>query len=297
MMMAKTLRASTIGEAVTQSTQLLSDASDTPALDCQILLAFVMEKNRAWLYAHAEENLQPKHQTQLASLLQRRIEGEPIAYLTGTRAFWKSELEVSSATLIPRPETEGLVEAALSCRDQASNQASNQATQHVLELGTGTAAIALSLALERPDWQITATDISPEALSIAAKNTDAVDNLTLLQSNWFENVKDRFDLVISNPPYLRDWDPHFTTLAFEPRLALAAGPDGLSCLTDIIRQAPDFLKPKGHLILEHGYDQREDVLRLLAASGFTDIVAMDDLAGQPRLIVACWVPLGVDNER
>lgn len=295
-MMAKPATADTVSGALSVAIARLNDASDSPALDCHLLLAHVTGKDRQWFYAHSEAILTQDDNDRFRSCIDRRCQGEPVAYITGQRAFWDLEFKVTPDTLIPRPETELIVEAAL---DLPASR-----VHTVLDLGTGSGAIALSLAGARPDWQVTATDISEQTLNVAQQNamdsintgtaigineTSAaigINNVQFVQSSWFENVTGEFDLIVSNPPYLRDDDPHFESLAFEPRLALAAGKTGLDCLSKIISHASDYLAPEGILMLEHGFDQRSAVIKLLQAAGFESITPLDDLAGLHRAIIA-----------
>ncbi|MFT7218986.1 MAG: release factor glutamine methyltransferase [Candidatus Azotimanducaceae bacterium] len=288
-MMAKPATAETVSEILAAAVARLSDGSDSPALDCQLLLAHVTGKDRQWFYAHSEASLTQNDSDEFQSCIDRRCKGEPVAYITGQRAFWDLEFKVTPDTLIPRPETELIVEAALDLT------ASRIGT--VLDLGTGSGAIALSLASARPGWQVTATDVSEQALYIAQRNAMSsintnkanavgINNVQFIQSSWFENVTGKFDLIVSNPPYLRDDDPHFESLAFEPRLALAAGKTGLDCLSMIVHQASGYLAPDGILMLEHGFDQRAAVTQLLKTAGFETITPLDDLAGLHRAIIA-----------
>lgn len=288
-MTAKPATPDTVSEVLAAAIARLSDGSDSPVLDCQLLLAHVTGKDRQWFYAHSEAILTQDDSDRFQSCIERRRIGEPVAYITGQRAFWDLEFKVTPDTLIPRPETELIVEAAL---DLTASR-----VETVLDLGTGSGAIALSLAGARPDWQVTATDVSEQALDIAQRNAMSsinankvnamgITNVQFIQSSWFENVTGKFDLIVSNPPYLRDDDPHFESLAFEPRLALAAGKTGLDCLSMIIQQASDYLAPDGILMLEHGFDQRAAVTQLLKTAGFETISRLDDLAGLHRAIIA-----------
>ena len=212
-------------------------------------------------------------------LFERRCGGEPVAYLTGVREFWSLQLKVSPATLIPRPETELLVETALSL--------SLPANARILDLGTGTGAIALALASEKSGWQITAVDCVDAVVELATENaqTLALDNVCVLKSNWFENVAgEQFDLVISNPPYIDPDDRHLTQgdVRFEPKSALVAAQLGLGDLVLIAEQAVDHLQPGGWLLMEHGFDQGGAVAELMQLSGYTEVTVLQDLSGRDR---------------
>jgi len=252
-----------------------------PAIDAQVLLAHVVRRNRTWLVANRDEQLPHREATTFFALAQRRRNGEPVAYLVGRREFWGMSLQVSPAVLVPRPETETLVELALEWLP-ADRKA------RVLDLGTGSGAIAMAIARERPLAQVVAVDSSPAALSIARANayTIGLRNLVLLESNWFERVGDEpFDLVVSNPPYIAAGDPHLgeEDVRFEPIVALVSGADGLDALRAIVTEAPSRLASDGALLVEHGYDQANAVRVLMENAGFGEVVARRDLAGIPRV--------------
>jgi release factor glutamine methyltransferase len=258
-------------------------------IDAQALLAHVLGRNRAWLAAHAEDALSRDQATTFEALARRRRDGEPVAYLTGFREFWGLPLAVSPAVLIPRPETETLVEQALA-------RLPDDRDTHVLDLGTGSGAIALAIAHSRPRATVLATDASPEALAIARDNAARlrVANVRFLQSDWYECVPApdddpaavRFDLIASNPPYVVAGDPHLDAgdLRFEPAAALSPGGDGLDALRIIVAGACRHLVPGGTLVVEHGYDQSAAVVNLFATAGFEDIVTARDLSGTPRVV-------------
>jgi release factor glutamine methyltransferase len=275
------VRNSTIEAELKRARALLRTASASPRLDAELLLARVLRKDRGFLYAYPELCPGDAERTAFAGLLARRAQGEPMAYILGSREFRDLELRVTPATLIPRPETELLVEQALL-------RIPRQATARVADLGTGSGAVALALARERPRAWVTATDADPEALQVAAGNARrlGIANLELALGSWYEPLAGaRFDLIVSNPPYIPASDPHLGRgdLRFEPRAALAAGPLGLDALTEIIAGAMAHLQPGGRLLLEHGYDQAEAVSGLLREAGFRDIEGLEDLAGQPRV--------------
>ncbi len=240
-----------------EATERLRVSSESPQLDAELLFMHVLKKTRAFLYAHHDDVLEPALLSQIEILISKRLQGVPIAYLLGEREFWSLPLYVTEDTLIPRPETELLVELALELLGQ-------QQTCSVLELGTGTGAIVAALASEKPQWHFIAVDQSEKALSVAEKNINrhGLKNINLIQSNWFEKVDNlidnlAFDLVISNPPYLAFDDQHQYQgdLRFEPKSALLSGENGLDDLNFIIKHSIKYLRPGGLLLLEHGYQQ------------------------------------------
>ncbi len=257
----------------------LNAISTSAMLDCQLLLAHVLGVERAALYAHPERRLDADQAMQFRQLLDRRLGGEPMAYIIGRQDFWTFSVDVTPATLIPRPETECLVQAALDALDPATTLA-------VADLGTGTGAIAIALCLERPNWQVIATDQSARAIDVARANANrlACNNLSFRVANWLEgSPANLLDAIVSNPPYIRDTDSHLDQLGFEPRDALVAGTDGLDAIRNILQDAPRILKPGGLIAFEHGYDQQETVMALLESAGFGDLQGLTDLAGQPRV--------------
>jgi release factor glutamine methyltransferase len=253
-------------------------------LEAQLLLQTAAGVNRAWLLAH-EYDLLPSHISEaFLSLLQRRLHGEPIAYILGHREFYGLDLIVSSDTLIPRADTETLVDAALD-KIAANHPAA------VLDLGTGSGAIALAIAQQRPLAEVMALDASAAALDIAQKNAQAlaISNVSFVASDWFEQLApQRFDLIVSNPPYIAQHDVHLSLgdLRFEPLAALASGIDGLDAIRLIIDHSLIYLKPQAWLMLEHSYDQAEQVEDLMAKTGLVDIVTLQDLAGNDRVTIA-----------
>lgn len=254
--------------------------------DAALLLAHALGRPRAWLYAHGDEAPDPAAMQRFEALLARREAGEPVAYLTGRRGFWRHELRVTPDTLVPRPETERLVELAL-------ERLAPGAPLRIADLGTGSGAIALALALERPRAKVVATDASPAALAVARGNADALGagNIEFRHGSWFEPLAgERFDLVASNPPYVADGDPHLAQgdLRFEPAAALASGADGLDDIRVIARDAPAHLVPGGWLLLEHGFDQGAAVRALLHAAGFAEVGTGRDLEGRDRVGFGRW---------
>lgn len=281
-------------------------------IEVQCLLQAVLQVNRAYLLTHPEQILGAGQQAHYAALLERRLSGEPLAYILGEREFYGLTFRVTSSTLIPRADTELLVELALQRIPQPSPQPSDGTTSHstkpskndaqvagypacgrgslfrVLDLGTGSGAIALSIAHARPDIEVTAVDASQEALGVARENVQRLNigNVRLLHSDWFAALAgERFDLIVSNPPYIADGDAHLAQgdLRFEPRDALASGADGLDDIRRIVADAKEHLAAGGWLLFEHGYDQAGRVRKLLDAAGYTEVFSARDLAGIERV--------------
>jgi release factor glutamine methyltransferase len=262
------------------------ETSGLVAVDARVLLGHVLCKDRAWLAAHATETIPAAQADEFFALAKRRRDGEPVAYLTGTREFWGLPIAVSPVVLIPRPETETLVEMALAWFP------ADRETR-VLDLGTGSGAIALAIAHERPRFLVLATDISEAALSVARDNARRLQiaNIEFARSDWFAALPSpfqdqRFDLIVCNPPYVEAGDAHLSTgdLQFEPAVALSPGDDGLLAIRRIVAGAPEHLVAGGALIVEHGYDQEDAVRALFAEAGFTDVTSARDLAGIPRVV-------------
>jgi release factor glutamine methyltransferase len=269
----------TISDMVEQGARTLTAHSDSPRLDAELLLAQVLQVQRASLIARHETSVSEDAEQTYGRLLQRRAAGEPVAYLLGFREFWSLSLKVTSAVLVPRPETEILVEQALALMDARS-------AGRVLDLGTGSGAIALALASERPSWRVTAVDVSKEALAVATDNGLALNcsKIDWRLGSWFDAVAGmRFDLIVSNPPYVAAADPALDRLIAEPALALSSGPTGLEALQVIIARASGYLSETGALLLEHGRDQAAAVVKLLQRHGFTDIRTHMDFSGNPRV--------------
>ena len=255
-------------------------------VDAEVLLAYALSKSRSWLIAHADDLLPAEHASAYAVLVEQREAGEPVAYITGRRGFWSLDLEVTPATLIPRPETELLVELVLQLLpiDKAAR---------VLDLGTGTGAIALAIARERPRAQVTATDASADALAVARRNAQRHDirNVSFAHGDWFAPLGDqRFDVIVSNPPYIESHDPHLNQgdLRFEPITALASGTDGLDDIRRIIVDAPRHLASEAWLLFEHGWNQGEAVHMLLRNASFTKVSTTRDLEQRDRVTAGCW---------
>lgn len=271
----------TICELIKHATRLLNPISDSPRLDAEILLAYVLQKNRSYLYAYPEYQLTPQELQQWQILLSRRQQSVPIAYLTGEREFWSLPFFVSSATLIPRPATESLVAYLLKLYPD------NPMT--ICDLGTGTGAIAISLAHERPHWDITAIDIQPEAIALAQKNAARHHTaIHFICSNWFEQIPQAtFDIIVSNPPYIDPQDSHLHQgdVQHEPRTALVSEDGGLADIKYLIQHAAQHLNPQGMIIFEHGYDQQSQILALMQAYGWKNPQGFVDDEEQPRFCI------------
>ncbi|HEX4882834.1 MAG TPA: peptide chain release factor N(5)-glutamine methyltransferase [Casimicrobiaceae bacterium] len=262
--------------------EALAQAGLVP-VDGRVLLAHVLDRDRAWLLAHADDDLARADADAFFGLARRRRDGEPVAYLTGRREFWGLDLRVTPAVLIPRPETETLVEAVLE-RLPAGRPL------RVLDLGTGSGAIALALARERPLAGVVAADASRDALDVARANAERLGlaNVAFARTDWYAGIPgERFDAIVSNPPYIAGGDPHLVEgdLRYEPRAALSPGGDGMAALRTIVSGAPGRLAPGGLLAVEHGHDQPEAVRRLFEAAGFTSMAVRRDLAGIARVCV------------
>ncbi|NQX87924.1 MAG: peptide chain release factor N(5)-glutamine methyltransferase [Halioglobus sp.] len=253
--------------------------------DAEVLLSHCLGKPRSWLYAYPEQTVSDACAVRYDVLLAQRSEGQPVAYLTGEREFWSLRLSVSSATLIPRPETELLVHWALDLTLHTKAR--------VLDLGTGCGAIALAVASERPAWRVTGVDISEAALRVARRNGRRVSQrrVSFAQSDWYSNLDGRyFDLLLANPPYIDPCDKHLVRgdVRFEPRGALVSAQQGLADLQQLVAGAPVHLGSGGWLLLEHGCEQGETVRRLLRQSGFSAVNTRRDLAGHERVTGGCW---------
>ena len=265
--------------AIQQASQQLSD-SDSPKLDAEVLLAHILNKDRIYLLTWPEQALGSEQLTDFFDLIQQRQNGTPVAHLTGHSEFWSLPLNVNQHTLIPRPETELLVEAAL-------ERIPPEANWNIVDLGTGSGAIALAISSERPSCTVHAVERSSAALQQARANAEQLDlQVQFHQGSWFEPLADmRFELVVSNPPYIPEQDPHLSQgdVRFEPDTALSSGKDGLDDIRHICQTAQQYLKPGGWLLLEHGYDQGESVAEILRAEGYSRVETLKDLAGQPRI--------------
>ncbi|WOJ98316.1 peptide chain release factor N(5)-glutamine methyltransferase [Congregibacter brevis] len=260
-------------------------AGEEALREAQLLLCAALDKPRSYLIAWPEADVPAAAERRYRDWLQKRVQGVPIAYLLGARDFWSLSLQVNEATLIPRADTELLVETALSL-DLSGDAA-------VLDLGTGSGAIALALAKERPFWRITAVEQSIEAFEVARANGEhlGLQRIEWLLGDWYSKLSGRrFSLIVSNPPYIAEGDPHLINgdLRFEPRSALASGVDGLDDIREIIDSAPMHLEPGGQLFLEHGFAQGTPVRALLTAAGFLNVGSSRDLAGHERVSGGAW---------
>lgn len=279
-----------IAHTLQQIAERLAAVSDSARLDAELLLCHVLGRPRSYLYTWPEQELDKAQAEALGKLVERRQGGEPVAHILGKREFWSLELAVSADTLIPRPETELLVEAALT-------RIPGQAEWAVADLGTGSGAIALAIASERPRCRITAVERSAGALAMARQNARAlgIANVEFLQGEWFVPLAGRrFQVIISNPPYIPENDPHLSRgdLRFEPHSALAAGADGLADIRQLVSGAPARLCPPGWLLLEHGYDQGAAVTGLLSDAGYAEVADLADLQGHARVAVGRWTGTG-----
>jgi len=256
-----------------------------PRLEAELLLCSILDCERVWLVAHAEEAIDSSNARSAQALFARRRAGEPVSHITGWREFYGLALRVTRDVLVPRPETELLVELAL-------ERLPPGAPARVLELGTGSGAIAVALASERQGLAIVATDVSEAALALARRNArDHGAEIDFVLSDWFDALRPgQFDLVVSNPPYVAAEDAHLERgdLRFEPRLALVGGEDGLDCIREIAARAHNRLRRGGSLLMEHGYDQGDRCVELLKVQGYAEVADFHDLAGWPRVCAGVW---------
>ncbi|NOR42695.1 MAG: peptide chain release factor N(5)-glutamine methyltransferase [Gammaproteobacteria bacterium] len=270
-----------IQQALQQASSSLSEVSPTAALDTQVLLSHVLHCNTAHLAAWPEKDLSKEQQTKYLNLIQQRIKGIPVAYLTQQREFWSLNFSVNDSTLIPRPDTETLVEYILSNFNDKENLT-------LLDLGTGTGAIAISIASERPSWEIVASDLSEDAIILAKQNSEThqTHRIAFLQSDWFSEVsRYDFDIIVSNPPYIAANDPHLRQgdVRFEPERALISGETGMDDIEHLCLHAKDYLKEGGSFIVEHGYNQQHLVAECFTNNGYIDIKQKQDLTGHVRM--------------
>ncbi|TDB03139.1 peptide chain release factor N(5)-glutamine methyltransferase [Halomonas marinisediminis] len=266
------------------SARLSAAGSPTARLDAEVLLCHVLGVERTWLYTWGDRRADVEAAARFRALVARREAGEPVAYLTGEREFWGLRLATDPSTLIPRPDTETLVESALSLAEEPEGK--------LLDLGTGSGAIALAFASERPAWRVLGLDIRPEAVALAQHNATrlALANVEFRESDWFAALKDeecktRFSLIVSNPPYIAEDDPHLAMgdVRFEPRSALVADGDGLADLNHLVTMAREHLLPGGWLLLEHGWSQAAAVREALVAAGYREVASRRDLGGHERV--------------
>jgi len=276
-----------LSQALAFGASALTPSSESPKLDAEVLLLATINQSRTYLFTWPEKGLSDEQQDQFLSFIEQRSQGKPVAHITQYREFWSLNFKVSPATLIPRPDTETLVELAL---DKATNKQGK-----LLDLGTGTGAIALSLASELPDWQVTAVDYQLDAVLLANENKSqlGITNAEMLQSNWFSALAgEKFDLIVSNPPYIDPQDPHLQQgdVRFEPLSALIAEKKGMADLEFIITKSREFLNESGWLLLEHGYDQGQLVRDFFAKMAYKVITTEKDLGGNDRVTLAQWAP-------
>lgn len=272
-----------IEQAVAQHARL-QEMSDSSRLDAELLLCHVLQQPRSYLFTWSDRELSPEQVDTYEALLQRRLQGEPVAHLIGSQAFWTLDLEVTPDTLIPRPETETLVEVAL---DKLPD-----GPYRVADLGTGTGAIALSLASERRRWQVVGCDRVDAAVQLAERNRQRLEisNAEFVQGSWFEPLQGGFDMIVSNPPYIDPEDPHLLQgdVRFEPLSALIADNQGMADIEQIARTARTYLNPNGWLLFEHGYDQGPVSRELLQQLGYTNVETIQDLGARDRVTLGCW---------
>ena len=277
-----------IAEIINQGQQLLAAFSDSAKLDCKILLAFVLGKETSYLLTWPDKTLNETQFQAFMKLYERRLQGEPIAYIIEEGEFWSLPFYVSPATLIPRPDTELLVEHILARHVESDLSC--------LDLGTGTGAIALSLASEHKRWKVSAIDFNDEAVSLAKKNAKRLElpQVNIYQSDWFSNVKStqKFNIIVSNPPYIDENDHHLNEgdVRFEPLSALVAGEHGFSDIKKIAKQAQLYLKNNGALYLEHGFEQAEGVRKILNQLEYQSIETIKDYSGNDRVTCAVFLP-------
>jgi len=268
-----------VRQLLAEGRQTLAD-TDVPALEAELLLGHVLGRERAWFYANPEVVVTGANATSYRALLQRRRDGEPVAYLTGVREFWSMDLRVTPDVLIPRPETELLVETAL------ERIPTHQACR-IADLGTGSGAVALAIAAERPACEVHATELSTAALAVARANAERLlpGRVAFHRGSWCEPLEGRFHLIVSNPPYVERSDPHLSRgdCRFEPRAALTPGDDGLAAIRAIAQQAAGVLEPGGWLAFEHGFDQGAATRALLGKLGYEKVETRNDLAGVERV--------------
>lgn len=272
----------TLKEALEKMTNHLMLFSTTARLDVELLASHVLHQSRAELFTHSEKVLSEKELNAIKILLDRRISQEPLAYIVGHKEFWDLDLKVDPAVLIPRPETEMLVEWALTHLPQAQSL-------QIADLGTGSGAVALAIAKERPRWYIDATDNSSKALKVAKENAEkhSIKNVNFYLGEWCHPLPHKdYHAIVGNPPYIKEDDDHLLLLTrHEPRAALVSGPDGLQAIRHIVIEARNYLLPGGWLALEHGYDQHDSVIKLFEEFGYQEIKDHEDLARHPRMII------------
>lgn len=277
-----------IQSLLSHATMQLSISSDSASLDAEVMLCHVLKKPRSHLRAWPEKNIAPEELAQFLNCLEQRIRGTPIAYITGQKEFWSRAFKVTPDVLIPRPDTELLIELSL-------NLIKNKAAPTAIDLGTGSGAIAITLAAERPDLKVTASDFSDKALIVAKYNAarHKTNNVSFVQSCWFAHIPSaKFDLIISNPPYIDSADLHLSQgdVRFEPKSALIAEEYGLKDIKTLCQNAPDYLKPEATLLIEHGFEQQSAIQSIFNSFFYHNIKTHKDLSGNPRVTSGQWNP-------
>lgn len=272
-----------------EATAQLAACSETARLDAEVLLCHCLQKSRVFLRSWPEHQPDSGQIRQFLDLVKQRQLGHPVAYLTGHREFWSRQFNLTPDVLIPRPDSELLIELSLALLG-------NRPEAHIIDLGTGSGILAITLAAEMPKARVVATDISPNALQIARANAERlqVDNVHFMQSHWFDAINESdFDLVVSNPPYIAASDPHLQQgdLRFEPATALVSAENGLADIRQLADQARRHLKSGGHLLIEHGYNQQAEVQQIFAAFAYRNVETHRDLAGNPRVTSGLWNPV------
>ncbi|OQW74449.1 MAG: protein-(glutamine-N5) methyltransferase, release factor-specific [Proteobacteria bacterium ST_bin11] len=285
-LLRQTSPSNSIQSLLSKANQQLLSASETPMLDAEVLLCHCLDKNRSFLRAWPEHQPSGQELTRFTSLIDQRSQGTPLAYLTGQREFWSRNFKVSSAVLIPRPDTELLVELCLKLLPVGQSC-------KIIDLGTGSGIVAITLAAERPLANVFASDLSTAALDIAHYNAAQLTNgnISFRQSNWFDSIsEDSFDLIVSNPPYIAEHDPHLSEgdLRFEPSSALISPNNGLQDIRQIAEQARLRLQDKGRLLVEHGYNQQTEVQTIFHELGYQHVNTHADLSGNPRVTSGIW---------
>ncbi|QBJ63249.1 peptide chain release factor N(5)-glutamine methyltransferase [Pseudoalteromonas sp. DL-6] len=275
----------TVENAIATGANLLASSSDSAKLDAQVLLLNILQKPRSYLFTWPEKQLTGQQYQAFQHACERRLQGEPVSHITGCREFWSLQLEVNPTTLIPRPDTETLVELALECEVPKNAK--------VLDLGTGTGAIALALGSEMPTWDITAVDRIDDAVALAKRNQQrlAINNVTVEQSNWFSALKNKkFDLIVTNPPYIEHDDVHLYQgdVRFEPLSALVADDAGMADIKQIITQSRDYLHASGYLLIEHGFEQSAAVRHIFNQMAFINVSTVKDLGNNDRVTFGQW---------
>jgi release factor glutamine methyltransferase len=280
------MTANTVAQLLKSGARSLEHHSDSTRLDAELLLGKILGLSRSGLIARGNDRVASEYESAYASLIEERIRGVPIAYLTGTREFWSLPLRVTPAVLVPRPETELLVELALQHLPEHEASPTTDRARSILDLGTGSGAIALAIASERPKARVTGVDISPSALEVAIQNSRdlGLAHIDWRLGSWFAPVHgERFDVIVANPPYVAAADPALERLGAEPAIALCDGPTGLEALSEIVSAAAPHLHDQGWLILEHGSNQALEVAQLLGRHGFTQVRSHLDFSGKPRV--------------